>query len=253
LVDSNIATVSLEVIAPGGGGVPSGTPLPAPSLTIPSGLVAPIDITPTSVTIFWTTSHPATSQIIYSLDGEPHVLDINAPPTYGYAHTTPEYDIDPKVTSHSVTVLGLTPGTVYYYRTVSHGSLVIGDEGSFATSPTPTPATPAAPLLTPTPTPSEQPTPVQEAVAGAQATPEASVTPEVSATPEVSVTPEVSPVPATEEPASQGFPLAAAVGNFFNLGGRGALPGILLIILVAVLAYFALVVSGKLKLPRRKI
>ncbi len=91
----------------------------------------------TSVTITWNTSYAATSQVIYSIAGETHILDLTdnagTPPTYGYSHTTPEYDISPKVTYHSVTIAGLTSGTTYYYRAVSHGSLAISEEYSFVT------------------------------------------------------------------------------------------------------------------------
>jgi hypothetical protein len=227
----------------GGGGLP-------PGLTI-SNTSTPIT-TETSVTIIWDTSYASTSQVIYALEGELHTLNLadntGTPPKYGYARTTPESDTTPKVTAHSVTITGLSSGTMYYYRAVSHSSLAISQEYTFTTSPTPT-STPAAPTpspaststFTPVPTPLPQQTPGGQAVAGAETTPEASVTPEVS------------PTPGAEESASPEFPLAAAVGSFFNLGGRGALPGILLIILFAVLAYFALVFSGKLKLPSKKI
>ena len=112
----------------GGGWLP-------PGLTIQNEAMA--TTTETSVTFIWTTSYPASSQVIYAEEGENHILDLtdNAgiPPKYGYARTSPEYNIIPKVTSHSVTIGGLTPGTRYYYRTISHASLAIGEEHSFTT------------------------------------------------------------------------------------------------------------------------
>ncbi len=106
-----------------------------PGLTIQNEATA--STTEISVTITWTTSYPASSQIIYALGSESHTLDLTDtagnPPKYGYAHTTPESDISPKVTSHSVTIPGLAPGTTYYYRAVSHGSLAISGERSFTT------------------------------------------------------------------------------------------------------------------------
>jgi len=93
-----------------------------------------------SVTIEWDTSHFSTSQVIYGAEGEAHTLNMSdatsTPPTYGYAHTTPEYDTAPKVTHHKVVITGLNPGTTYYYRAVSHGSLAISREYTFATSQT---------------------------------------------------------------------------------------------------------------------
>lgn len=133
----------LPLPLPGGGGSPSpgsGSPsgggggLP-PGLTITDETDQ--TITTDSVTITWNTSYFSTSQVIYGAEGESHILDLNdnfgAPPKYGYENTTPEYDISPKVTFHSVTISGLAPGTTYYYRSVSHGSLAISTEHSFTT------------------------------------------------------------------------------------------------------------------------
>lgn len=125
-------------ISPGAGGGTGGY-LP-PGLTIPKESIK-TTITETSVTIEWTTSYPATSQVIYAKEGESRTLcltqtegcAIGTPPKYGYAHTTPEYNTSPKVTPHSVTITGLTTGTKYYYRVVSHASLAISQEFSFNT------------------------------------------------------------------------------------------------------------------------
>ncbi len=70
-----------------------------------------------SVTITWTTDHPATSRVVYDTDSHA-VLDVA--PNYGYANSTTE-DTD-LVTSHSVVISGLDEGTTYYFRAVSHGS-----------------------------------------------------------------------------------------------------------------------------------
>lgn len=118
----------------GGGGGGGGGGLP-PGLTIQNEATA--TTTETSATFIWATSYPASSQVIYALGSESHTLDLTdtagTPPKYGYAHTTPESDISPKVVNHSVTISGLTPATTYYYRTVSHASLAIGEEHNFTT------------------------------------------------------------------------------------------------------------------------
>lgn len=83
----------------------------------------------TTALITWTTDRPTTSRVVY--DTIPHAV-LGADANYGYAFSTAEDST--KVTSHSVTVTGLTPGTTYYYRTVSHGSpIAIGGNNTFNT------------------------------------------------------------------------------------------------------------------------
>ena len=85
--------------------------------------------TATSATITWTTDDLSTSRVVY--DTVSHVLGMA--PNYGYANSTVEDST--KVTSHSVGLTGLTSGTTYYYRTVSHGSPEsVSGEHSFTTS-----------------------------------------------------------------------------------------------------------------------
>lgn len=89
-------------------------------------------ISTTTTTITWTTDDPATSRVIY--DTVPHEV-LGETPNYGYANSTIEADTDPKVTSHTVSLSGLIAGTIYYYRTVSHGSPeTVGSEKTFSTS-----------------------------------------------------------------------------------------------------------------------
>lgn len=98
-----------------------------------------------SVTITWDTDFEATSRVVY--DTVSHAV-LGVSPNYGYANSTVEADTDPKVTSHSVSISGLTAGTTYFYRTISHGSPeAVSDENSFTTS------SPA-----PIPTPTSEPT-----------------------------------------------------------------------------------------------
>lgn len=127
-----------RVLLPGAGrGVVGFLPLLPPGLTISDESVRVTTITETNVTIIWTTNYLSTSQVIYSAENEARTLNLldntGTPPKYGYAHTTPKYDTDPRVTFHTVTITGLTPNTKYYYRTVSHASLAISREYSFTT------------------------------------------------------------------------------------------------------------------------
>jgi len=115
-----------------GAGTGAGGFLP-PGLTIQEESVKVTTTTETSVTITWTTSYLSTSQVIYSRYDQPHTLDLSKP-NYGYAYSKEGDDSGfEKVTHHSVTLTGLTPGTTYYFRTVSHGSLVISREYTFTT------------------------------------------------------------------------------------------------------------------------
>lgn len=90
--------------------------------------------TSSSVTVTWTTDSLATSRVIY--DTVSHAV-LGSAPNYGYANSTVE---DPTlVTSHSVGISGLTAGTTYYYRTISHGSPeTVGEEKTFNTASAPT-------------------------------------------------------------------------------------------------------------------
>ena len=87
-------------------------------------------VTSTSTTVTWTTDDPATSRVVY--DTVSHAV-LGAAPNYGYANSTVEDST--KVTAHSVNITGLTAGTTYYYRTISHGSPeAVGEEKSVTTS-----------------------------------------------------------------------------------------------------------------------
>ncbi len=96
----------------GGGGEPRDTTPP-----VISGESAS-DVTDTSATITWTTDEPSTSQVEY-WPGSLSALDKTL------------------VTSHSVTLTNLAPGTTYYYKTMSAddaGNLAVSDERTFTTS-----------------------------------------------------------------------------------------------------------------------
>lgn len=108
------------------------------TILFPNLTMGNMEVQENNVVISWTTRSPGTSQVIYSAEGEPHTLDINdntgSPPKYGYAHTTAEYDTDPKVTVHTVTIIGLDPNTTYYFRSVSRSSPpIFSKEFSFTT------------------------------------------------------------------------------------------------------------------------
>ncbi len=125
-------TESPATVSIGGGSVSTYTSV----LSIPSDSLKARNVSEDSITITWLTSHFATSRVIYSLEGESHTLDLSdnkdTLPKYGYARTTEEFDLSPKVTGHSVTISGLTPGSKYYYRTVSIGSFAVSQEYSFS-------------------------------------------------------------------------------------------------------------------------
>jgi hypothetical protein len=95
--------------------------------------------TETSLTVTWTTNHNATTRVVW--DTESHET-VGGGDNYGYANSTTETNVgteeDPMVTSHSVVITGLTAGTTYYFRPVSHGSpQVTGIQVSGTTNSTP--------------------------------------------------------------------------------------------------------------------
>ncbi|MEI6144136.1 MAG: chitobiase/beta-hexosaminidase C-terminal domain-containing protein [Candidatus Berkelbacteria bacterium] len=125
----------------------------------------------TSATIIWTTIQSATSRVIYDTVSHSSIAGYAEGSNYGYASSTALYS--GKVTSHSVALTGLTPGTTYYYRTISSGSPeTVGAEMSFTTTaapvvttvavvsaPTVSPSTSSSPSAVTTPTvttPTEQ-------------------------------------------------------------------------------------------------
>ncbi len=96
---------------------------------LPQGLIIKyeqaIEVDSNSATITWLTSHEATSQVIYSSNSEYYnggyqfdLTKIN----YGYAHAVPNPENLTKVTGHEVIISGLTAGTTYHFRCVSHAS-----------------------------------------------------------------------------------------------------------------------------------
>lgn len=112
----------------GGGGLP-------PGLTIQGESVQAVEIGETSVVIRWTTSYFSTSQVLYDFLPGQFDLGLGAP-GFGYAYYKIGDDSGlEKVTAHNITLTGLTPGAVYYYRTVSYASpATISREYFFKTS-----------------------------------------------------------------------------------------------------------------------
>lgn len=118
------------IISGGGGGTGSGGA--NPKLEIIN--LRAEEITETKVTIKWQTNLPATTQIIYSSQHQPHNFLPNNPLLYGYQNIFPEPEDSAKIIFHTLILENLTPCTTYYYRAISHNSsIAISEEKSFQT------------------------------------------------------------------------------------------------------------------------
>jgi hypothetical protein len=103
------------------------------SIDIPAKISNVSSTTPSfdSAVITWTTDKLTKSRVVY--DTVSHGA-LGSPENYGYGYSTSTFNSSPKVTSHTVTIIGLSAGTTYYYRTISEGSPVaIGEEKQFRT------------------------------------------------------------------------------------------------------------------------
>ncbi len=95
------------------------------------------NISTSQATIEWSTSYKSTSRVVYGTT--PGVFDLNNPPDYGYAFSSSEKDNDWPISengvlNHQVFLNGLSAGTTYYYRAISHASPPsITQEKSFTT------------------------------------------------------------------------------------------------------------------------
>lgn len=107
-------------------------------VTVPS--LSSISATPaqTGATITWNTDEASSSSVQYGL-------------TTSYGSTTTEVDTNPRVTSHTVVLAGLTSSTLYHYRVLStdaSGNTATSTDKTFTTTAQP-PATPSIISSTP--------------------------------------------------------------------------------------------------------
>lgn len=100
---TNTQTITIDV-------VPATNPLAISTVTV-------TDITENSAIVRWTTNKPATSRVIYDTVTHANVDTTTGGPNYTYANSTSE-DLA-EVTTHAVTVTGLTANTQYFFRVIS--------------------------------------------------------------------------------------------------------------------------------------
>ncbi len=104
-------------------------------------IISSVSATPsqTSAIVTWSTDEAASSLVEYGLN------------TNSYT-STPETNTSPRVTTHTVTLSGLTAGTLYHYRVTSEDAAnnsATSTDRTFATSSIPLPATPSITSSTP--------------------------------------------------------------------------------------------------------
>jgi len=211
-------------------------------LSIYSETVEVIDAQTTSVTITWSTSYMSTSQVIYAIAGTVYTFDLNAE-KFGYPFASPTPEDFNMVTFHTVTVDGLTPGTTYNFRCVSHASPpTISREFSFATLALVEgeQESPIRPIVTPT-TPSEEaggeglpPTGTGEAILPGTAGGVSGETPEAGpGVPESAIEPGTEETPGGE--VNFGANMLAAIGNIMDSKFLFAICLFLLIVLLGLI------------------
>ena len=125
--DCSGADTACTPFTPGGGGFTGGSSSGGSvQLVISNEKI--VKIFGTSAIVSWSTNLPATSRVVY--DTASHFPG-GSPPNYGYAFSTLENPT--KITSHMMLIVGLTPGTAYYWRPISHTSPAeaVGNELSF--------------------------------------------------------------------------------------------------------------------------
>ena len=101
-----------------------------------------VAVTGSSAVIAWTTDEDAISQVVYSTTSHAGnsygstAADADNART-GYGSVVPDPEDGTLLRSHAVVLTGLTSGTTYYYRVISHdaaGNYVISEEYSFTTA-----------------------------------------------------------------------------------------------------------------------
>lgn len=118
---------------------PPASPSAPVDMTPPSASGVAAATSPTGATVTWTTNEPADSQIEYG-------------PTAAYGNSTVR--ASPLVTSHSVSIVGLSPGTLYHYRVRSRdaaGNLTVGSDQTLVTAVAADTTPPTVALSSPTP------------------------------------------------------------------------------------------------------
>ncbi|MFH1036502.1 MAG: fibronectin type III domain-containing protein, partial [Patescibacteria group bacterium] len=93
-----------------------------------------VSITTNSAVITWMTNKLATSRVVYSDEGQSHIIDLDNAPNYGYANSNTE-DLG-EVESHTMTLTGLSPNTTYYLRSTSRNlyEFAVSRELTFTTA-----------------------------------------------------------------------------------------------------------------------
>jgi Purple acid Phosphatase, N-terminal domain/Bacterial Ig-like domain len=101
----------------GGGGSCGGTGGGSVALSINPQNVSATQIDEDSVLVVWYTSKPSTGRVVYGLNSP---ADYGTSPNYSYTYSTAENGEE--TVYHSMTVNGLTPGHIYYFRPVSRSA-----------------------------------------------------------------------------------------------------------------------------------
>lgn len=122
----------------GGGGSDNSNAGFAGTLSIVESSVRVLSVTWFSAIVYFETNLPSSGYAVYSQKDQAKPMNLSNnfpnPPSYGYAQSSEQVDLNSKTTSHIVTLSGLNENTTYYFRVISQSPLAFSNEYQLTTT-----------------------------------------------------------------------------------------------------------------------